>query len=168
MINIYFSHYYVRVSDLNITANKSSSLLYLRDDKIKLSLYEFFSINKFFEKSILSKIEKTNLGIADIKCLLLINLNPGITFNELMVNLDITKQSLNRVLKVLIKKNFILQKTNTQDARKKNLHLTDSANTMLNKILKPSIEKLSSAFLKSGINSVQGLNQILSNLISMK
>jgi DNA-binding MarR family transcriptional regulator len=156
------------VSDLNITANKSSSLLYLRDDKIKLSLYEFFSINKFFEKAILSKIEKTNLGIADIKCLLLINLNPGITFNELMVNLDITKQSLNRVLKVLIKKNFILQKTNTQDARKKNLHLTDSANTMLNKILKPSIEKLSSAFLKSGINSVQGLNQILSNLISMK
>ena len=156
------------MSDLNITANKSSSLLYLRDDKIKLSLYEFFSINKFFEKSILTKIEKTNLGIADIKCLLLINLNPGITFNELMVNLDITKQSLNRVLKVLIKKNFILQKTNTQDARKKNLHLTDSANTMLNKILKPSIEKLSSAFLKSGINSVQGLNQILSNLISMK
>ena len=156
------------MSDLNITANKSSSLLYLRDDKIKLSLYEFFSINKFFEKSILSKIEKTNLGIADIKCLLLISLNPGITFNELIVNLDITKQSLNRVLKVLIKKNFILQKTNTQDARKKNLHLTDSANTMLNKILKPSIEKLSSAFLKSGINSVQGLNQILSNLISMK
>lgn len=168
MINIYFSHYYVRVSDLNITANKSSSLLYLRDDKIKLSLYEFFSINKFFEKSILSKIEKTNLGIADIKCLLLISLNPGITFNELIVNLDITKQSLNRVLKVLIKKNFILQKTNTQDARKKNLHLTDSANTMLNKVLKPSIEKISSAFLKSGINSVQGLNQILSNLISMK
>jgi len=156
------------VSDLNITANKSSSLLYLRDDKIKLSLYEFFSINKFFEKSILSKIEKTNLGIADIKCLLLISLNPGITFNELIVNLDITKQSLNRVLKVLIKKNFILQKTNTQDARKKNLHLTDSANTMLNKVLKPSIEKISSAFLKSGINSVQGLNQILSNLISMK
>ena len=156
------------MSDLNITTNKSSSLLYLRDDKIKLSLYEFFSINKFFEKSILSKIEKTNLGIADIKCLLLISLNPGITFNELIVNLDITKQSLNRVLKVLIKKNFILQKTNTQDARKKNLHLTDSANTMLNKILKPSIEKLSSAFLKSGINSVQGLNQILSNLISMK
>ena len=156
------------MSDLNLNINKSSSLLYLRDDKIKLSLYEFFSINKFFEKSILSKIDKTNLGIADIRCLLLINLNPGITFNELMINLDITKQSLNRVLKVLIEKNFILQKTNTEDARKKNLYLTDSANSMLNKVLKPSMEKLSSAFLKSGINSVQGLNQILSNLISLK
>ena len=168
MINIYFSPYYVSMSDLNPSTNKSSSLLYLRDDKIKLSLHEFFSINKFFEKSILSKIEKTNLGIADIKCLLLINLNPGITFNELMINLDITKQSLNRVLKVLIEKNFILQKTNTEDARKKNLYLTDSANSMLNKVLKPSMEKLSSAFLKSGINSVQGLNQILSNLIYLK
>tara|TARA_B100000965_G_scaffold116025_1_gene95812 strand:+ start:214 stop:684 length:471 start_codon:yes stop_codon:yes gene_type:complete len=156
------------MSDLNLSTNKSSSLLYLRDDKIKLSLYEFFSVNKFFEKSILSKIEKTNLGIADIKCLLIINLNPGITFNELMINLDITKQSLNRVLKVLIEKNFILQKTNTEDARKKNLYLTDSANSMLNKVLKPSMEKLSSAFLKSGINSVQGLNQVLSKLTSLK
>ena len=156
------------MSDLNTSANKSSSLLYLRDDKIKLSLYEFFSVNKFFEKSILSKIEKTNLGIADIKCLLLINLNPGITFNELMLNLDITKQSLNRVLKVLIEKNFISQKTNSEDARKKNLYLTDSANSLLNKVLKPSMEKLSSAFLKSGTNSVQGLSQILSNLNSLR
>ena len=156
------------MSDLNASANKSSSILYLRDDKIKLSLYEFFSVNKFFEKSILSKIEKTNLGIADIKCLLLINLNPGITFNELMINLDITKQSLNRVLKVLIEKNFISQKTNSEDARKKNLYLTDSANSLLNKVLKPSMEKLSSAFLKSGTNSVQGLSQILSNLNSLR
>ena len=156
------------MSDLNTSANKSSSLLYLRDDKIKLSLYEFFSVNKFFEKSILSKIEKTNLGIADIKCILLINLKPGITFNELLINLDITKQSLNRVLKVLIEKNFILQKTNTKDARKKNLYLTDNANSLLNKVLKPSMEKLSSAFLKSGTNSVHGLNQILSNLNSIK
>ena len=69
-------------------------------------------------------------------------------------------------LKVLIEKNFILQKTNTEDARKKNLYLTDSANSMLNKVLKPSMEKLSSAFLKSGINSVQGLNQVLSKLTS--
>ena len=50
----------------------------------------------------------------------------------------------------------------------KNLYLTDSANNMLNKVLKTSIEQLSSAFLKSGTNSVQGLNQILSNLISLK
>ena len=156
------------MSDLNASANKSSSLLYLRDDKIKLSLYEFFSVNKFFEKSILAKIEQINLGIADIKCLLLINLNPGITFNELMINLDITKQSLNRVLKALIEKNFILQKTNTEDDRKKNLYLTDSANSLLNKVLKPSMENLSSAFLKSGTNSVHGLNQILTNLNSMK
>ena len=68
----------------------------------------------------------------------------------------------------LIEKNFILQKTNANDARKKNLYLTDSANNMLNKVLRPSIEKLSSAFLKSGTNSVQGLNQILSNIISIK
>jgi DNA-binding MarR family transcriptional regulator len=156
------------VSDLNINANKSSSLLYLRDDKIKTSLNSFFTISRIFEKSILSQIENKDFGIADIKCLLLINLFPGITFNELMTNLDITKQSLNRVLKVLIEEEFIEQKTNKNDARKKNLFLTQEANTTLNRILKPAIDSLSQIFLKSGSNSVHGLNQILNSFTKVK
>ena len=156
------------MSDLNINGAKSSALLYLRDDRIKVSLNSFFTVSKIFEKSILLKIDNSKLGIADIRCLLLISLKPGITFNELISNLDITKQSLNRVLKVLIKENFIMQKANKEDGRKKNLFLTENANTILNKILKPAMDKLSHAFLKSGSNSVQGLNQIFINLTSMK
>ena len=155
------------MSDLNITANKSSSLLYLRDDKIKLSLYEFFSINKFFEKSILSKIEKTNLGIADIKCLLLINLNPGITFNELMINLDITKQSLNRVLKILLDEKMVIQEINKKDKRMKNLFLSEESKKIINNLVSPTIREISNAFQKSGSDSVNGFNQTFSNLINI-
>ena len=99
------------MTDLSTVQNKSSSLLYLRDDKIKSSLNNFFEVHKILEKEIISQIENLNLGIADIRCLLIISLNPGITFNELLKSLDIRKQSLNRVLRVLIKDEFISQKS---------------------------------------------------------
>ena len=61
------------MSDLNINGAKSSALLYLRDDRVKLSLNSFFTVSKIFEKSILLKIDNSKLGIADIRCLLLIH-----------------------------------------------------------------------------------------------
>ena len=89
------------MSDLNFNNSKGSPLLYLREDKVKESLNTFFNVSKNFEKIITDKINNNTFGIADIRCLLIINLSPGIIFNELMEELDISKQSLNRVLKKL-------------------------------------------------------------------
>ena len=78
MINIYFSDYYVIVADLNTITNKSASLLYLREDRIKNSLNSFFEVAKILEKEILASLDDKKLGIADIRCLLIINIKPGI------------------------------------------------------------------------------------------
>ena len=165
MINIYFSDYYVIVADLNTISNKSASLLYLREDRIKNSLNSFFEVAKILEKEILASLDDKKLGIADIRCLLIINIKPGITFNELLKKLDIRKQSLNRVLRVLIKENLIIQKINNDDARKKNLFMTDNANKALNEAIKPIINSLSKAYVKSGSGSVQGFNQVINSFI---
>ena len=165
MINIYFSDYYVIVADLNTISNKSASLLYLREDRIKNSLNSFFEVAKILEKEILSNLDDKKLGIADIRCLLIIIIKPGITFNELLKKLDIRKQSLNRVLRVLIKENLIIQKINNDDARKKNLFMTDNANKALNEAIKPIINSLSKAYVKSGSGSVQGFNQVINSFI---
>ena len=84
MINIYFYRNYVIVADLNTSNSKASSLLYLREDRIKISLNNFFEANRIFEKEIFNNLDDEELGIADIRCLLIINLNPGIIFNELL------------------------------------------------------------------------------------
>ena len=96
---------------------------------------------------------------------MIINIKPGITFNELLKKLDIRKQSLNRVLRVLIKENLIIQKINNDDARKKNLFMTDNANKALNEAIKPIINSLSKAYVKSGSGSVQGFNQVINSFI---
>ena len=156
------------MSDLNFNNTKGSPLLYLREDKVKESLNTFFNVSKNFEKIIIDKINNDTFGIADIRCLLIINLNPGIIFNELMDELDISKQSLNRVLKKLIQNDFIIQKINSGDARKKNLYLSNQTNKMLDNILEPILKDISEAFQKSGSNSVQGFNQVINNIIERK
>ena len=165
MINIYFYRNYVIVADLNTSNSKASSLLYLREDRIKISLNNFFEANRIFEKEIFNNLDDEQLGMADIRCLLIINLNPGIIFNELLNILDIRKQSLNRVLRNLLKENFIIQKINSDDGRKKNLYLTDTAKDKLNNVIKPLIDRLSKSYVKSGANAVQGFNMVVNSLI---
>ena len=164
MINIYFYRNYVIMADLNTSNSKASSLLYLREDRIKISLNNFFEANRIFEKEIFNNLDDEKLGIADIRCLLIINLNPGIIFNELLNILDIRKQSLNRVLRSLLKEKFIIQKINSDDGRKKNLYLTDVAKEKLNDVIKPLIDKLSKSYVKSGANAVQGFNMVVNSL----
>ena len=165
MINIYFYRNYVIVADLNTSDSKASSLLYLREDRIKISLNNFFEANRIFEKEIFNNLDDEQLGMADIRCLLIINLNPGIIFNELLNILDIRKQSLNRVLRSLLKEKFIIQKINSDDGRKKNLYLTDTAKDKLNNVIKPLIDRLSKSYVKSGANAVQGFNMVVNSLI---
>lgn len=153
------------MADLNTSNSKASSLLYLREDRIKISLNNFFEANRIFEKEIFNNLDDEELGIADIRCLLIINLNPGIIFNELLNILDIRKQSLNRVLRILLKEKFIIQKINSDDGRKKNLYLTDVAKEKLNDVIKPLIDKLSKSYVKSGANAVQGFNMVVNSLI---
>ena len=165
MINIYFYRNYVIMTDLNTSNSKASSLLYLREDRIKISLNNFFEANRIFEKEIFNNLDDEQLGMADIRCLLIINLNPGIIFNELLNILDIRKQSLNRVLRILLKEKFIIQKINLEDGRKKNLYLTDVAKDRLNDVIKPLIDRLSKSYVKSGASSVQGFNMVVNSLI---
>ena len=155
------------MADLNTSNNKASSLLYLREDRIKISLTNFFEANRIFEKEIFNNLDDEQLGMADIRCLLIINLNPGIIFNELLNILDIRKQSLNRVLRSLLKEKFIIQKINSNDGRKKNLYLTDTAKDKLNNVIKPLIDRLSKSYVKSGANAVQGFNMVVNSLIEI-
>ena len=154
------------MTDLNNDTHKGSPLLYLRDDKLKETLNNFFLVYKNFENQILENANDYNFGIADIRCILVILLYPGITFNELMIRLGITKQSLNRVLKILISEKMVVQEINVKDKRMKNLFLSEASKKIINSLVSPTIKEISRAFQKSGSEAVSGFNQTFSNLIS--
>ena len=152
------------MSDLNNNLHKGSPLLYLREDKLKETLNNFFLVYKTFENQILDNASVNGFGIADIRCILIILLYPGITYNELLIKLSITKQSLNRVLKILLEKKMVIQETNKKDKRMKNLYLSDESKKIINNLIGPTIKEISNAFQKSGSEAVNGFNQIFLNL----
>ena len=152
------------MSDLNNNLHKGSPLLYLREDKLKETLNNFFLVYKTFENQILDNASINGFGIADIRCILIILLYPGITFNELLIKLSITKQSLNRVLKILLEKKMVIQEINKKDKRMKNLYLSDDSKKIINNLIGPTIKEISNAFQKSGSEAVNGFNQIFLNL----
>ena len=152
------------MSDLNNNLHKGSPLLYLREDKLKETLNNFFLVYKTFENQILDNASVNGFGIADIRCILIILLYPGITFNELLIKLSITKQSLNRVLKILLEKKMVIQETNKKDKRMKNLYLSDESKKIINNLIGPTIKEISNVFQKSGSEAVNGFNQIFVNL----
>ena len=98
-------------------------LLYLKDEQIK----EFIQLLYYAYRETFSDpkeiLSKKFFGPAHLRALNLIERNPGINLGELIFMLKITKQSLNRVLRDLIKSKMIKQIQDVNDTRKKNLFL---------------------------------------------
>ena len=98
-------------------------LLYLKDEQIK----DFIQLLFYAYRETISDpreiLAKNSFGPAHLRALNLIERNPGTNLSELMFQLKITKQSLNRVLRDLLKSKMIKQIKDEEDTRKKNIFL---------------------------------------------
>jgi len=92
-------------------------LLYLRDNQLKELIERLFTSYRETFADAKKTLDKYEIGIAHHKVLHLLSMYEGITISELLKRLKITKQSLNRVLKDLIKCETIFFEKDQQDTR---------------------------------------------------
>ena len=143
-------------------------LLYLKDDqlkefieKISMSYRETFSDAK-------SVLDKHSIGIAHHKVINLISLYEGITISELLKKLKITKQSLNRVLKDLIKIEIINFQKDKKDTRLKHVYLNNKGIKLFDEIFYVQKKRIYRAPLKSSSKEVINFNNVLTKIINEK
>ena len=105
-------------------------------------------------------------GRAHHRILHFVGRNPGMKVAELLKLLNITKQSLSRVLSTLVEKGHIRQDIGTQDRRQRLLHLTDQGQDLLDKIAEHQKEHMLKAFETAGSQSVEGFWKVLSALLA--
>ena len=98
-------------------------LLYLKDEQLKGFIEKIFVTYRESFSDPKKILKKYQLGTAHHKSLHLISFYEGITISRLLKKLNVTKQSLNRVLRDLIKSKMIKQIQDENDTRKKNLFL---------------------------------------------
>ena len=141
-------------------------LLYLKDDQLKDLIEKLFiGYRETFSdsKKILNKYK---IGLAHQKVIHLLSMYEGITISELLKRLKVTKQSLNRVLKDLIKLDIIIFKKDEQDTRIKHVFLNDKGKKIFNEIFEIQKKRNHSALLNSSSEEVINFDNVLKKIIN--
>ena len=143
-------------------------LLYLKDEQIKdfIQLL-FYAYRETFAdpKEILAK---NSFGPAHLRALNLIERNPGTHLGDLMYQLKITKQSLNRVLRDLLKSKMVKQIKDKEDTRRKKLFLDKDGQVFFNKIYDTQKKRIFNALKNSEPESVIKFKEVLGRIINGK
>lgn len=108
-------------------------------------------------------LEGLGFGRAHHRILHFVGRDPGMTVARLLDILKITKQSLARVLKELIDKDFVFQKEGAVDRRQRLLHLTPKGEALRHALAAPQIARFKRAAAETGGN---GYHDLLLHLIN--
>ena len=141
-------------------------LLYLKDTQLKDLIEKLFITYKESFSDANKTLGKYSLGIAHHKVLHLLSMYKGITISQLLKKLKVTKQSLNRVLKDLIKLESISFKKNQQDTRVKHIFLNEKGEKIFNEIFSAQKKRIYTALLNSSSEQVLNFNNVLNKKIN--
>ena len=141
-------------------------LLYLKDEQLKDLIEKLFvSYRETFSDS--KKIlNKYSIGLAHHKVIHLLSMYEGISISELLKRLKVTKQSLNRVLKDLIKLDIIIFKKDDQDTRIKHVYLNDKGKKIFSEIFNLQKKRIYNALLNSKSEEVINFDNVLNKIIN--
>ena len=141
-------------------------LLYLKDEQLKHIIEKLFiGYRETFadSKKVLSKYK---IGLAHQKTIHLISMYQGISISELIGKLKVTKQSLNRVLKDLIKIEAIIFKKDQQDTRVKHIFLNEKGKKIFKEIFEVQKKRIYNALLNSSSEEVINFDNVLKKIIN--
>ena len=90
----------------------------------------------------------------------------GITISELLKKLKVTKQSLNRVLKDLIKLETIFFEKDQQDTRVKHIFLNEKGEKIFEEVFSTQKKRIYNALLNSSSDQVLNFDNVLKKIIN--
>jgi len=140
-------------------------LLYLKDDKLKEFIEKLFMGYRESFADAKKTLNKYSIGTAHHKVIHLLSIYKGITISELLKKLKVTKQSLNRVLRDLIKLNVIAFKKDEKDTRLKHVFLNEKGEKVFNEIFSSQKKRIYKALLGSTSEEVLSFDNVLKKII---
>ena len=141
-------------------------LLYLKDDQLKELIEKLFISYRETFYDAKKTLDKYSIGIAHHKVLHLLSMYKGITITKLLKKLKITKQSLNRVLKDLIKLEVIFFEKDQQDTRVKHIFLNEKGEKIFKEVFSTQKKRIYNALLNSSSEQVINFDNVLKKIIN--
>jgi len=141
-------------------------LLYLKDEQLKDLIEKLFVSYRETFSDAKRALDRYSIGLAHHKVIHLLSMYQGISISELLKRLKVTKQSLNRVLKDLIKLEIIIFKKDDQDTRVKHVFLNEKGKRIFNEIFDLQKKRIYNALLNSSSEEVINFDNVLSKIIN--
>ena len=141
-------------------------LLYLKDEQLKDLIEKIFVGYREILSDSKKILDKYSICLAHNKLIHVLSMYEGISISELLKKLRVTKQSLNRVLKDLIKLEIIEFKKDDQDTRVKHVYLNDKGKKIFNEIFNLQKKRIYNALLNSSSEEVINFDNVLSKIIN--
>ena len=141
-------------------------LLYLKDTQLKQLIEKLFTSYRESFSDAKKTLDKYSIGVAHHKVLHLLSMYKGITISDLLKKLKVTKQSLNRVLKDLIKLNVVFFEKDQQDTRVKHIFLNEKGEKIFDEIFSTQKKRIYNALLNSSSDQVLNFDNVLKKIIN--
>ena len=141
-------------------------LLYLKDEQLKDLIEKLFISYRETFSDAKKVLDKHSIGLAHHKVIHLLSMYEGISISELLKRVKVTKQSLNRVLKDLIKLEIVTFRKDDQDTRVKHVFLNDKGKKLFSEIFDLQKKRIYNALLKSSSEEVINFDNVLSKIIN--
>ena len=141
-------------------------LLYLKDTQLKQVIEKLFTSYRESFSDAKKTLDKYSIGIAHHKVLHLLSMYKGITISDLLKKLKVTKQSLNRVLKDLIKLDVVFFEKDQQDTRVKHIFLNEKGEKIFDEIFSTQKKRIYNALLNSSSEQVLNFDNVLKKIIN--
>ena len=143
-----------------------SDLLYLKDEQIKDFIEQIFYVYRETYSDPKKILKKHSFGTAHHRAIHLIERHEGLTISDLLNKLKITKQSLNRVLRDLIKNKTILLKKGEVDTRQRQIFLNEKGKKLFEEIFFEQKKRIYNALKDSDSDSVIKFKKVLSKIVN--
>jgi DNA-binding MarR family transcriptional regulator len=107
-----------------------------------------------------------DFGRAHHRVLHFVNCHSGLRVADLLDVLNITKQSLSRVLKQLIDKGYVVQRAGSSDRRERLLYPTASGRALADRLAAPQLVRLSAALKAAGPGAEAAVRRFLEAMVN--
>jgi len=147
-------------------APKGGETPFLQDEELRQGIEMMFYAYRDFTAEPDVILTRFGFGRAHHRVIYFVGRYPGMTVSSLLGILQITKQSLNRVLGQLVREGFILQKTGVEDRRQRLLELTDKGRSLEMELTANQRERFARAYRDAGDDAVAGFRKVILGLMT--
>jgi DNA-binding MarR family transcriptional regulator len=157
--DVAFMGKYVNMADIKIGANP----LFLREEELRQGMELLFFAYRDFIAEPDKILAGYGYGRAHHRVIYFVGRHPAITVSELLAILQITKQSLSRVLGQLVRDGLIVQRQGLRDRRQRLLELTEAGRDLERRLSEDQRARIARAYRDAGAEAVEGHRTVLRN-----